>query len=102
MTLPRYAATRDANEPEIIEELEAVGAVVVQLHPTVPGLPDLLVMYRGKIVLMEVKLPPGPRGGISHSPLSDEQIDFRQRSPASNLIFTVRTPAQALMALEEA
>ena len=100
VSLPRYAAARDANEPEIIQALEAAGAMVVPLHPTVPGLPDLLVMWRGRIILVEVKLPPGPKGGLSHSPLSNEQIDFRQRSPASNLIYTVRTAEQALQVLE--
>lgn len=99
MTLPRYAAARDANEPEIVEALEKVGAAVVRLDASVAGLPDLLVGYRGRNVLMEVKLPPGPQGGTSHSPLSDDQVAFMQAWPGP--AYVVRSAKQALRALEE-
>lgn len=58
----RRAAQRDANEPIIVEALEAVGAAVQRL--SAPGVPDLLVGYRGVLYLLEVKLPLGPRGGL--------------------------------------
>ena len=100
MTLPRYAKARDANEPEIIAELEAVGAAVVRLEPSVAGLPDLLVGYRGRNILMEIKQPPGPKGGTSHAPLSEDQVAFFQAWPGP--CYVVRTPKQALHALEDA
>lgn len=50
----RRAAKRDANEPEIIEALEAVGCVVFPLNQE--KLPDLLVVRKdGVIFLLEVK-----------------------------------------------
>lgn len=59
----RRAARRDSNEVEIVEALRARGAVVTLLAH--PGVPDLLVGYRGATELLEVKLPLGPKGGKS-------------------------------------
>jgi hypothetical protein len=53
------AKTRDANEREIVDALEGVGATVVLLEPSVPGLPDLLIGYQKKTFLQEVKNPDG-------------------------------------------
>ena len=50
----RYDAKRDANEPEIVEALEAVGAKVLRLDDV-----DLLVGYRDRLYLLEVKTPTG-------------------------------------------
>lgn len=49
MSLNRYAVQRDANEPEIVEALEAIGAKVIRLDAF-----DLLVLYNG-IHMIEVK-----------------------------------------------
>ena len=49
------ARKRDANEREIITALREVGASVQQLNET--GCPDLLVLYRGVLYLLEVKDP---------------------------------------------
>jgi hypothetical protein len=99
VTHHRYAKARDANEPEIVEALEAVGAVVVRLEPSVAGLPDLLVGYRGRNLLMECKLPPGPKGGTSHAPLTDDQVAFFQAWPGR--AYVVRSAKQALQALKD-
>ena len=48
----RRAARRDANEPEIIAALTALGAHVEQLSQD--GVPDLLISYRRRLYLMEV------------------------------------------------
>lgn len=48
-----YAKRRDANEPEIVNALEKVGATVYRLHTPL----DLLVGYRRKTYLIEVKVP---------------------------------------------
>ncbi len=59
----RFArGNRDKNEPEIIEALEAVGATVTRLYDN--GVPDLLVGYKGRSFLLEVKMPLGPKGGM--------------------------------------
>ena len=67
---PRYAAKRDAVEPEITEALDAIGASYRKLSdPKKPGLPDLLVGYRGVDFQFEVK----SEGGR----LSDDQRDYQ-------------------------
>lgn len=48
-------AHRDAAEPAIIAALRAVGATVHQLSGE--DIPDLLVGYRGRTTLLEVKTP---------------------------------------------
>jgi len=50
----RYDARRDANEQEIIEALQAVGAKVMQLDEF-----DLLVGFRDQLYMLEVKTPQG-------------------------------------------
>ena len=51
----RRAAKVDANQPEIVDALRAVGASVQDLHKVGGGCPDLLVAYHGFNVLLEVK-----------------------------------------------
>ncbi len=48
----RYDAKRDANEPEIVTALEHIGATVKRHNEF-----DLLVGYKGRTFLMEVKNP---------------------------------------------
>lgn len=48
----RRAARRDGNESEIIEALQAVGCSVLQLDEI-----DLVVGWRGRNFLLEVKMP---------------------------------------------
>jgi len=61
---PRKKAKRDANESQIVDALIAVGASVAQLNAK--DIPDLLVGFRGRNFLIEVKsrygkLTPGQR-----------------------------------------
>ena len=87
-----HRGQRDANEPDIVLALEQVGATVVRMDDPC----DLLVGFRGRNYLFEVKLPPGPRGGQSHSELTQAQVVFvawwRGDVPR-----VVRTPGQALI-----
>ena len=66
MTLPKYAAKRDANETEIIKALELTGASVLPI--SMRGVPDLLVYRRGRHYLIEVK---SEKGG-----LTKDQVEF--------------------------
>lgn len=50
-----YGNRRDANEPPIVEGLRDVGASVEHLNAK--GVPDLLVGYRGRNWLLEIKDP---------------------------------------------
>ena len=59
--MTRYANNRDKNERPIIDALREVGASVLPLHQPC----DLLVGFHGSTYLLEVKSPPGPRGGKS-------------------------------------
>lgn len=45
----------DANQPEIVEALRGVGATVTSTHMVGKGFPDLVVGFRGKNYLIEVK-----------------------------------------------
>lgn len=57
-----HAKRRDANEAMIVLALESAGAVVQRLN--VKGVPDLLVGYQGKTLLMEVKNPEATGGAL--------------------------------------
>lgn len=54
------SAKRDKNEPRIRRYFERCGAKVVQLDD--PGIPDLLLSYRGRTTLVEVK---GEKGKLT-------------------------------------
>lgn len=69
MSLNRHAKARDANEPEIVAALKAIGASVERLDTPV----DLLVGFRGQTYMIEVKLPRGPKGGANGSRLTLDQ-----------------------------
>ena len=51
----RRSASLDANHTEIVQKLRAIGATVVDLAKVGHGCPDLLVGWRGRTYLMEVK-----------------------------------------------
>lgn len=51
----RYAARVDTNQKEIVKALRKIGATVQPLHSVGEGCPDLLVGYRGRNFLIEVK-----------------------------------------------
>lgn len=51
----RRAAKTDRNQAEIVAALRKAGATVQPLHAVGQGCPDLLVGYRGKNHLIEVK-----------------------------------------------
>src|SRR5512139_2927673 len=53
----RRAAKIDANQPEIVDGLEAIGCSVQSLAAVGSGCPDLLVGFRGANVLLELKVP---------------------------------------------
>jgi Holliday junction resolvase len=58
------AAKIDANQEQVVDVLRAVGATVQTLATVGKGVPDLLVGYQGKTLLLEVKdgrKPPSAR-----------------------------------------
>jgi len=60
----RRAAKIDANQQQVVTALRAAGATVQSLAAVGKGVPDLLVGFQGKTLLMEVKdgsKPPSAR-----------------------------------------
>lgn len=60
----RRKARADANQPDIVEALRAVGASVAHIHMVGQGLPDIIVGFHGVNYLMEIKdggKPPSKR-----------------------------------------
>lgn len=74
MSRRRPVANRDRNHPEIVAALRAIGCTVVDLAAVGGGVPDLLVGYRGRNLLVEVK-----DGSVSPSrrQLRETQVQFR-------------------------
>ena len=69
----RRAANVDANQAEIVAALRGVGASVLDLHGIgVAGVPDLLVVFGERAVLMEIKNPKGKNR------VKESQERFRQ------------------------
>ena len=81
----RVAARRDENEPEIVRLLELVGARVWRL--TKPF--DLLVGFRGRLWLLEVKTD---KGGLTE----EQQRDYDLCTADGLPIAIVRTAGEAL------
>jgi hypothetical protein len=60
--MPRTAARVDANQPAIVNQLRAIGATILHTHQ-LKNCFDLLVGYRGRTFIMEVKDPSQPPSG---------------------------------------
>lgn len=92
----RRAARIDANHREIVDGLRAIGAAVTSLAAIGSGVPDLLVSFRGRWHLVEVKRPRGPRGGRGGALTAEQRTWIAiQRAP----IHVVRSLSDALDAI---
>jgi hypothetical protein len=88
----RRAARVDENQAAIVKRLRMAGYSVQVLSDK--GLPDLLVACPGHNVLMEVKRPLGPQGGMDGRTLTPDQVAWhaKWRGP----IHVVRSVGEAL------
>jgi hypothetical protein len=68
--MSKYAKKVDENQKTIVHTFIALGASVLNLSTVGRGCPDLLIGYRGKSVLVEVKSPKGT--------FTEPQIKFMQ------------------------
>lgn len=86
----RRAAHVDSNQNDIVAALRGAGAFVQHLHQVGNGCPDLLVSYRRRAFLLEVKSEDGE--------LDDSQVTWHRqwRGPP---VSVVRTPHEALEAI---
>ena len=80
----------DANHPEIVAALRGVGAFVQSLADVGSGCPDLLVSFRGKWFVFEVKSPGGK--------LTPDETKWHNAARAS--VFVVYGADEALRILE--
>lgn len=85
----RRASRIDQNHAEIVKALRAVGCSVLSLAAIGRGAPDLLLGYKGKNVLVEVKRPKGK--------LNDQQQAFRAAWRGD--LCVVRSVDEALLVL---
>ena len=100
MSLNRFAVRRDPGESAIVEALRKVGAMVC--HVSSKGLPDLLVGFRQRWMLLEVKSPVGERGGKSRDgqKLQEAQAAFFRLAKLGGLpVHVVTGPEEALKAI---
>jgi Holliday junction resolvase len=71
----RRAARTDNNHEQIVKALRAVGATVQSLAAVGQGVPDLLVGYQGKNILVEIK--DGSKTP-SRRKLTDDQVKWHE------------------------
>lgn len=92
----RYAARADGNQPAIVQALRRIGASVCPTHTAGQGFPDLVVAFRGRTVLLEVKDP--------SKPLSDQRLTPAQKvfhEAWTGELYVVFTPEQAIEAVTQ-
>lgn len=90
----RRAARIDDNQPDIVAALRAVGASVQSLAALGKGVPDLLVFFRGRLFLLEVKNPLQSR--------SDQQLtpdEAAWHAAWGGPVYVVRTIDEALVVI---
>lgn len=86
----------DANQSSIVSALRDIGAFVQTLHMVGQGVPDLLVIYRGKIHVAEVKDGNKPK---SARKLTEAEIEWQQE--AGRRGYNVPTWENVEQAIEE-
>lgn len=72
----KYARRADGNQPEIVAALRAAGATVQALHTVGMGVPDLLVAYRNRTMVMEIKDPTKPKSDRKLTPAQQKWHDM--------------------------
>jgi hypothetical protein len=92
----RRAAKVDANQGTVIKALRSVGAFVQPLHTIGQGCPDLLVGYRGKWSLMELK--DGTKSP-SQRKLTDEEQAWHEKAASRAPVFIAESAEDALLAI---
>jgi hypothetical protein len=73
--MPKHAARADDNQKALVADLRSLGCSVQHLHTVGQGCPDILVGFRGRNILMEIKdgnKPPSRRR------LTDDEQEWHQ------------------------
>ena len=85
----RRAARVDSNQVAVVAALRKIGASVLHLHRVGGGCPDLLVCYRKRTILLEVKMP--------DEELNALQVEFHANWGSE--LYAVHSPLEAVRAL---
>lgn len=94
----RRAAKVDGNQAEIVVALRKIGASVTPLHMVGSGFPDLIVGWRGRNVLFELKDPKQPPN--KRKLTDDEAIWFGNWRGEAYVIETIEQAIGYLMRTE--
>jgi hypothetical protein len=92
----RTAARVDSNQSAIVKALRSAGAFVQPLHTIGDGCPDLLVAYRGKWHLLEIKdgdKPPSQRK------LTVDELEWHGKASRHAPVFIAENIEDALVAI---
>lgn len=87
MSQQRAAYRVDANQPAIVQALRAIGASVQHLHTVGDGCPDILVGYKGRTYVMEIK-------ATKRSQLTDDERAWHESWRGT--VYVVTSPDQAV------
>jgi hypothetical protein len=90
----RRGCRQDANQSDIVEALRKVGASVYDASPMGNGFPDLIIGFRKKNYLLEVK---NPASGYGRSKLAGQQAAFHATWQGCAAV--VRTAEEALQVI---
>ena len=91
----RRASRTDANQAEIVKTLRAYGCSVLDLSAVGDGCPDILIGFRGRNVLMEVK-----RDDVAPSASKLNAVQRRWHTAWQGQVAVVRCVGAALDALQ--
>lgn len=91
----RYAKRRDDNEPPIVEALRKAGATVQLLEQPA----DLLVGFRGRNTLLEVKNPATRYGRGNDNAAGTQHKQRAFRATWRGVVEVVTSPEEALRAI---
>jgi len=84
----------DENQRVIVAALRAIGACVIDLSGSGGGVMDLLVIYRGRIWMVEIKNPAKPKADQSLTPAQIKKHDEIGR--AGGEVRIIRTIDEAI------
>jgi soluble P-type ATPase len=92
----RTASRIDHNQPEIVRVLRQLGARVQVLSMVGHGVPDLLILHRGKLALVELK--DGSKSASRRKLTPDEQLWHEEWADAP--LYVVATVDEAVDMLD--
>ena len=81
----------DSNQPEIVKALRQAGALVNHTHTIGHGFPDVIVGYKGRLHLLEIK-----DGSLAPSKRRLTPDEMRWHSEWTGYVSIVNDPIEAL------